>query len=190
MKLPTPCWTGLALVLDAPIAELMKVPGVGENAAVLLHLIPAVSRFYQESKEDKKREPLIFKSTVKYGNYLQQRFVGRRNETVFLLCMDAKCKVLCCANMGEGSVNSASVPIRRIVETALGVNATTVILAHNHPSGLALPSGDDIQATKQTATALELVGITLFDHIVVAEGDYVSMLESGLYRPSNGVNKL
>ena len=102
---------------------------------------------------------------------------------MFLLCLDAKCKVLCCKEVGEGSVNSAGVPIRRIVEVALGVNATTVVLAHNHPSGIAIPSCDDIQTTLRVAAALDAVEITLADHIVVADGDFVSMVQSGYYRP-------
>ena len=109
-------------------------------------------------------------------------FIGRPKETVYLLCMDAKCKVLCCREVGTGSVNSAGVSVRKIVETALGVNATTVILAHNHPSGLALPSGDDVMTTRRIAAALQAVEIVLADHIVIADEDYVSLVQSGLYR--------
>ena len=82
-------------------------------------------------------------------------------------------------------MNSASVPIRRIVEMALSMNATSVVLAHNHPSGLALPSGEDVQTTRRLAVALDAVDITLADHIVVADDDYVSMAQSGLYRPGS-----
>ena len=91
----------------------------------------------------------------------------------------SKIKVLCCKEVGEGSVNSAGVPVRRIVETALGVNATTVILAHNHPSGIAVPSMEDVLATRRVAAALRTVEIYLADHIVVAEDDFVSMIQSG-----------
>ena len=115
--------------------------------------------------------------------YLIPHFFGRRNETVFILCLDAKCKVLGCVEVGEGSVNSAGVPIRRIVETALAYSATTVVLAHNHPSGLALPSGEDVQTTHRVAAALNAVEISLADHIVVADDDFVSIVQSGYYRP-------
>ena len=98
---------------------------------------------------------------------------------MFLLCLDAKCKVLCCKEIGEGSVNSASISVRKVVETALAANATTVVLAHNHPSGIAVPSNEDIQTTQRIAAALYAVEIHLADHIVVAEGDYVSMVQSG-----------
>ena len=104
---------------------------------------------------------------------------------VFLLCLDAKCKVLACKEVGEGSVNSAAVPIRRIVEMALGANASTVVLAHNHPSGVALPSEEDRFTTHRLAMALRAVEIELTDHLVFADGDYVSLVHSGYYDPQD-----
>ena len=170
----------LALVLGATAEELEKVPGVGYNVSTLLTLTTELSRYYQNKQNG---QPKILNNTDAYGNFLVHKFHRRRNETVFLLCLDAKCKLLCCREVGEGSVNSASIPIRRVVEMALGCNATTVVLAHNHPSGLALPSGEDIQTTRRMAMALDAVEITLADHIVVADGDFVSMVQSGYYRP-------
>ena len=117
--------------------------------------------------------------------YLVPFFFGRNVETVFLLCLDAKCKVLCCKEVGQGSVNSAGISVRKIVETALAANATTVVLAHNHPSGIAVPSSEDVQTTCRVAMALNAVEIQLADHIVVADGDYVSMVQSG-YRLDEG----
>ena len=166
----------LSQVLDAPIGELAKVPGMGKSAATFLSLTTAVGRYYQV---DRAMNVEILTSIEACGRYLVPFFYGRRNETVFLLCLDAKCKVLCCKEIGEGSVNSAGVPIRRIVEAALGVNATTVILAHNHPSGIAVPSGEDVQATQRVAAALSTVDIALADHILVADDDFVSMVQSG-----------
>ena len=170
----------LTAVFAATPEELQKVPGIGKNAATFLTLIPQVGRYYQI----KRAEPGDILTTIgQCGQYLVPYFIGRENETVFLLCLDAKCKVLGCKLVGEGSVNSANIPIRRVVELALKTNATTVILAHNHPSGLALPSSDDIQTTLRLAKAMDAVEITLADHIVVADNDFVSMAQSGLYRP-------
>ena len=167
-------------VLEAPPEELEKVKGVGEHVSTLLTLIPSAARYAMVTRAMRTE---ILTSVEKCGNYLLPFFYSRRNETVLLMCLDAKCKVLCCKEVGEGSVNSAGVPIRRIVEVALGVNATTVVLAHNHPSGIAIPSCDDIQTTLRVAAALDAVEITLADHIVVADGDFVSMVQSGYYRP-------
>ncbi len=170
----------LTAVLEAPAEELEKIPGVGEHAATLLSLIMEISRYYLVSKSTNLK---ILKTTQECGAYLTPFFVGHRDEVVYLLCLDGKCKVICCKEVGRGSVNSANVSIRRIVEVALGVNATTVVLAHNHPSGIAVPSQEDILTTKRLATALDGVDILLADHIVVADDDYVSLAESNLYRP-------
>lgn len=166
----------LAQVLEAPVEELQRVEGIGEHAATFLHLVTEISRYYLVNRAERIK---VLSTIEDCARYLIPHFYGRRNETVFLLCLDAKCKMLCCREIGEGSVNSAGISVRKIVETALGVNATTVVLAHNHPSGIAVPSGDDIQTTRRVAMALSAVDIYLADHIVVADDDYVSMVQSG-----------
>ena len=169
----------LTKVMEAPVEELEKVPGIGHNAAVFLSLVTAAGRYYQV----KCASDIEALETVEQcGKYLMPLFYGRRNETVYLLCLDAKGKVLSCKMLGEGSVNSAGVPVRRIVETALAANASAVVLAHNHPSGLAFPSEADVQTTRRVAIALDAVEIELLDHIIVADDDYVSMIQTGCYR--------
>ena len=166
----------LSQVLEAPVHELQRVSGISEGTATFLSLMNQVGRYYLINRS---QQNTVLQTVEQCGDYLQSFFYGRRNETVFLLCLDAKCKVLCCKEIGEGSVNSAAVPIRRIVETALGANATTVILAHNHPSGLAVPSPEDIQASLRVAAALNTVDIVLADHLIIADDDYVSVVQSG-----------
>lgn len=166
----------LSQVLGADVEELKKVPGVKDHAATLLALVTDLCRYYQVNSAQQTE---ILTTLEDCGRYLVPRFFGRTRETVFLLCLDAKCKVLCCKEIGEGSVNTASISVRKVVETALAANATTVVLAHNHPSGIAVPSNEDIQTTQRIAAALSAVEIHLADHIVVAEGDYVSMVQSG-----------
>ena len=169
----------LTRVFEAPVEELEKVPGIGHNTAVFLSLVMASGRYYQVSCATRN---VILRTVEECGKYLLPLFYGKRNEIVYLLCLDAKCKVLTCKMLGEGSVNSAGVPVRRIVETALAANATSVILAHNHPSGVAVPSDADVQTTRRVAVALDAVEIGLLDHIVVADDDYVSMAQAGFYR--------
>ena len=166
----------LSQVLEAPVEELEKVDGIGPNAALLLNLITAVARYYAVNRTEKQK---ILRTIEDCGDYLKSFFVGRRSEMVYLLCLDAKCKVLGCREVGEGSVNSANVPLRRVVEIALGLNASSVVLAHNHPSGLALPSGEDIATTQRVAAALSAVDVHLVDHIIVADDDFVSLVQTG-----------
>ena len=166
----------LPQVLEATVEELEKIPGITRNAAILLKLVTEVGRYYLVNRSTQNT---VLETITQCGEYLKPFFFGRRNESVYLLCLDAKCKVLSCREVGEGSVNSANVPIRRIVEMALASNATSVVLAHNHPSGVAVPSEEDVHTTRRVATALSTVDIRLVDHIVVAEDDFVSMVHSG-----------
>lgn len=165
----------LSQVLEGSVEELQKVDGVGQNAALLLTMIPQLARAYMV---DRTQGAKILPTLEDCAQYLVPRFFGRKTETVFLLCLDAKCKVLCCKEVGSGGTNSTGVSIRKIVETAIGMGASTVVLAHNHPSGLAVPSAEDIQVTRQIAQALKAVDILLADHIIVADDDYVSIASS------------
>lgn len=169
----------LSAVLDAPPEQLQQVAGISEHAATLLHAIPALSRRYLM---DQTRHEVILNTTTLCGEYLKPRFYGAREEQVYLLCLDAKCKALDCRLISKGSVNAADISVRKIVEVALSVNATSVVLAHNHTSGLALPSREDEATTQRLATALDAVGIQLADHIIVADQDFVSMADSGFFR--------
>ena len=169
----------LSRVLEATPEELSQVKYVGDNVSTLFKLVTAVARYYQISCAMREQ---VLPTVEACGKYLVPFFYQRPYETVFLLCLDAKCKVLCCEKLGEGGVNSAGVPIRKIVELALKSNATAAILAHNHPSGLALPSWEDVQTTRRVAVALDAVEISLVDHIVVADNDWTSMAQSGMYR--------
>lgn len=168
-------------VLDADVSELVKVKGIGENTALFLKLFPAVGRTYLTDKVQAKDVPLL--TIEACGNYLLPYFSGRCNEVVFLLCLDAKGKVINCKMAGEGGINAAGVPIRKIVEMSLSSKATTVILAHNHPSGIAVPSGEDMATTQRIAMALQAVDVILADHLVFSDDDYISMVQSGYYRP-------
>lgn len=171
----------LTAVLEASPEELEKVEGINTSASTFLSLITQVGRYYQV----RRAEPGdILRTSDQCGNYLMPYFFGRDTETVFMLCLDAKCKVICCKKVGEGNVNSANIPIRRVVEMALSANATSVVLAHNHPSGLALPSADDVQTTLRVSAALETVEITLADHIVVCGDDFISMAQSQYFTPN------
>jgi len=167
----------LSGVLEAPRAELLKIDGVGESAADLLLLFIQMERRHLM---DRAGRETILDTTYKCAQYLMPRFIGEQEEVVYLLCLDAKCKALDCVLIHRGGVNVASIAARKVVKTALDANATSVVLAHNHPSGVALPSAEDRMVTHQVMEALEPLGIRLIDHIVVADNDFVSMAESKL----------
>lgn len=169
----------LDAVFEADTEALMAVEGIGTNAAVLIRMIPDVTKRYLIAKN---KLGDILRDSEAAGRYFLPRFINCRTETVILACLDAKMEVLDCRPVGNGSVNSAHIDVRNIVQMALLQNASAVILAHNHTSGIALPSHEDELATIQVKRALKLVGVDLVDHIIVAGDDFVSLADNGLLR--------
>ena len=168
-------YDSLSGVLNAPVEDLEKVEGIGESAAILLSL---VSRLSRKARIADASQETILNSSERAGAYLLERFAGERRELVFLLCLDRKGRLLACKRLAEGDVASADLNIRKVVEMALLTSASAVILAHNHPSGVAVPSSSDEAATRQVAEALRTIGVRLVDHIVVADRDFVSLAET------------
>lgn len=166
----------LPAVLAAPMEDLKRTEGIGESAAVLLHLVPQVCR---RARLAQVGEDQVLNSSERAGAYLLECFDGESREVIYQLCLDRKGKLLACKRLGEGSVASADLDVRRLVENAILTSASAVILAHNHPSGVALPSDGDYTATMRVRAALNAIGIELADHIIVADGDFVSMADSG-----------
>ena len=167
----------LAGVLDASAEELMTVDGVGENAAGLLRLIPAVSRRYVVGKTP-AAEPVD--SPTKAGRYFVPRFLYETDEVVLALLLDARRRPILCREMGRGTVDAAQISARKLAALCLERKASSVIVAHNHPSGSAMPSTEDEAFTARLAEALSVLGVELSDHIIVAGTDYVSLRESNL----------
>ena len=172
-------FTSLRGVLDARPEALTQVPGVGEHTAVLLKLLPVLAGRYQA---DRASLGVILDSTQAAGQYLRPYFSqGARYEMTYLVCLDGKYKVLGCHKLGEGSVDATEVTPRKVVELVLAHNATAAILAHNHLSGLALPSNADLMTTQQLYAILQSVGVELLDHLIFTDDDMVSLRDSGLF---------
>ena len=125
----------------------------------------------------------IARNARDYFALLQPYFFGARNEQLCLLCLDGKGKVLGIRRLGEGNVNAVNVTTRLIAEAALSLNAAGVVLAHNHVSGIAFPSGDDIATTNSLAPILAKLGVELVDHVIFVDDDMVSLRDSGFYKP-------
>lgn len=170
----------LAGVLDATPEELQKVKGVGEHAAVLFK---AVKEFSGRYLTNRTQMDDIARNSRDYYALLRPYFFGARNEMLCLLCLDGKHKVLGIRRLGEGNVNAVSITTRLIAEAALSLNASAVVLAHNHVSGIALPSDEDVATTNSLAPILSTLGIDLADHLIFVDDDMVSLRDSGFYRP-------
>lgn len=167
----------LSGVFQASMQELTSVPGIGENAATLILMVPQIVK---KAHVSKAKETKIIRNSTDAGNYLLPYFLDEPDEIIMMLCLDNKRAVICCREMGRGVVNCVDANIRRMVETALKVKTTTVIVAHNHPNGVALPSREDDNFTRTLYRSLGLLGITLEDHIIVANDEFVSLADSGI----------
>lgn len=161
----------LSGVLNADIESLVEVKGVTRNAASLIKLMLPISRSYVISKY---KEIDALKTLDEVAEYLVSRFYGVEGECFTVLCLNRLGKVLSCEMISGGS-DTVSISLRGFLEKILRTEATAVAIAHNHPSGIALPSRQDVELTRQLKRALDAVSINLLDHIIVADGDYVSM---------------
>ena len=166
----------IAVIMEADAEDLSTVEGMDEDTVLLLRLIPELHRRYFLSRSRAQKR---LADSRDYGNYLQPYFYGARDEMVYLLLLDGAGQVLNCRLLAKGSVNATGVPIRRLVQEALTANATGIVLAHNHPCGIALPSKEDVELTLRLREALEIMDLTLLDHIIVADDDFVSLRDSG-----------
>lgn len=174
-------FSSLEKVMNVPLEMLEAVPGVDQRIAVLISLTGQIGRYCQTQHDvDASRQ---LGTSRACAEYLRPFFAGQRNEKVYLLCLDSKASVICCREIEEGTVCSANVPIRKIMEIVLSLNAVSAILAHNHPGGLPYPSADDIVTTRRLAVALDGIDVVLADHIIFAADDYVSLAQAGYYRP-------
>ena len=165
----------LSGVMDALPEELMKVPGIGKNSATLLNLFPAAMGRYLEGRTGPGE---IVHTTEEAGHVLAPYLYGARNEMVYILCLDAKEKMLGVRRISEGNIGSSDVTIRRAAEECLALRASFCYLAHNHVTGIALPSPEDVDSTNVVRAALAPLGVRLVDHLVFVDGDLVSVRES------------
>ncbi len=166
----------MAVLMEADATDLSFVEGMDEESLVLLRLMPEMQRRYFLSHNEMETRLL---NGAAYGRYLLPYFFGARDELVYLLMLDATGNVLNCRFLGQGTICSANVPMRRLVQEALAANAYGIVLAHNHPGDMAVPSSEDISLTFRIRDSLRLLQLELLDHIIVADDDFISLKESG-----------
>lgn len=167
----------LAGLFEADAKDVCKRCGVSENTAILVSLIPSLSRRYIKGKWGDKP---VLNSSSKAGEYAVSLFTGRTYEVFYVICLDSQNRVNYAALVHEGTLNEVSVYPRLVVEMVLRHQANSVILAHNHPGGSLNPSNDDIELTKKIKAALEPISVKVVDHIIVAGDKYMSFKERSL----------
>ncbi len=164
-------------VFHATPEQLMEVEGIGPESATLIFLVMQISGRYLEEMYSFEGRVV---TTVQLEELLRPVFFGARDEMAYLVCMDGKNKVLAVRKLGEGMADAVQITLRKALEAALACNATRAVLAHNHVSGVALPSEADVATTRRLKLLMAEAGIQLLDHIIFANDEAVSMAESGL----------
>lgn len=162
----------LSAVLEAPYEELIKVKDVGDVAATLITCVPQLFRRYTQDKAADIKEITCASEATEY---LAPKFFGLRNECVGVISLDVQSRIINFSFVAEGTVSLAQVDVRKIVEIALRNNAHSVILAHNHPSGVAAPSKDDVVTTQTIINAFRAIGIAVSDHIILCDSEAYAM---------------
>lgn len=167
-----------ANVLNADYEELMSVCGVTKNAAVFLSSVPDLCRKYHASFSETK---VNLKGRKEIREYLRSFFLCRPKEAVFVVALDVHNSLIGVFEIAEGWADSVNCAAREVVDVALRTNACSVVVAHNHPSGAAVPSQADYLLTNAIACALELIGINFFDHMIFAADEMFSFEANGLF---------
>ena len=167
----------LSNVFQASIQELTEVQGIGENTAILLTMLPQMMK---KSAVSATRTIRQLRTSREAGMYFIPRFINERDELMLAAFLNTQRTILCCCEVGRGVVNGVDINVRRIVEKALKVRASSVIVAHNHPNGNLMPSREDDLFTKRLYNSLDLVGIRLADHVIVSGDEYISIADTGM----------
>lgn len=168
---------GLNALHHISLSELMEIPGIGEVKAIKIKCIGELSkRMARERAEDELRFDLP--STV--ASYFMEELRHEEKEMILLLSLDSRLHLIEKYVLSIGTVNASLLSPREVFVRALKCQASSVILLHNHPSGDATPSREDLLVTGKIKETGELVEIPLIDHIIIGDGCYTSLKEKNL----------
>lgn len=167
-------------VLQADKAQLLTVKGMTENAACLITMILPLYKFYIQDLQKKK---VILRTSEEFAGYFKPMFVDTMNERVYLLCLDAKDRVITCKELSEGDFSAVNVDFRKLSSILLETQAKKVVICHNHPHGITRPSRADVATTQSAAQLLKFMKVQFVDHIIIGEGSYFAMSRAVEYAP-------
>ncbi len=171
-------FSSLQGVFNASMEELCEVKGVKDHTAVFIKTIPAFSQFYLSLAV---REKKTLSTSYDAGTFVCGMIGSLINEVFAVICLDSQRKVLAFEIIEEGTVAQANVSPRKVAECAIRHNASSVILAHNHPAGSLYASENDRILTAKLCNLLEGMDIQVVDHIIATHNDkYLSMADSSL----------
>ena len=168
---------GIGGLLHTSADALKKIKGLGPAKRAE---IVAVLELARRALASQLKEKTMFASPQAIRDYLQLQLGGRDHEIFAVLFLDTSHRLIVLEEMFRGTLTQTSVYPREVVVRALALNAANVVLAHNHPSGIAQPSRADESITQTLKAALALVDVRVLDHFIVTANEAVSMSELGL----------
>jgi DNA repair protein RadC len=170
-------YDGLPGVLAAPAAELIATAGIGQAKYCQL---AAALELARRGLQAKLSAAGTLSSPRASAEFLRTWLRGYPYEVFAVVFLDNRHRVLASEELFRGTIDGASVHPREVVRRALAHNAAALILAHNHPSGVAEPSAADIAVTRRLSDALALIDVRVLDHFIIGDGEPLSLAERGL----------
>ncbi|MDD3049891.1 MAG: DNA repair protein RadC [Candidatus Cloacimonetes bacterium] len=167
----------LTEVINAPEEILLTVEGLGERSITLLKLIKEAGSYHLREALLKKR---AVKSSEDIYDYFKFYFKGSKIEEFKAIFLNNQNHIIFEETLFTGTINESRVYIRKIVERIVLLKAMSLIVIHNHPSGIINPSTNDINLTKRIQQALSLIEAQLLDHIIIGDNDYYSFAKNGI----------
>ena len=169
---------GLREILIADRDKICQFNGCGPARYALLQAALEIGRRFLDQSL-RKQGPLS--SPSRAADFLTHQLRDQKREIFAIIYLDTRHQVIDYEELFAGTLNGATVHPREVVRSVLEKNASAVILAHNHPSGIAEPSQSDAILTKRLQESLQLIDVRLLDHLVIGDGEYVSMSDRGLF---------
>ncbi|MGE8560559.1 MAG: RadC family protein [Acinetobacter sp.] len=169
---------GLNPIFDATLQDLGQFHGIGNTKYAQLMAVKELGRRY--IGQHLKREKIELSNSKALLDFLKFELLGETQEVFAVLCLDVHLRKISFKKMFYGSINSCEISINQLLRHVIHQHASSIVIAHNHPFGLALPSQADIELTQHISTACDLLEIHLIDHCIISpEGSY-SFAEHGL----------
>lgn len=163
----------LRAILNAGQQDFQKIPGLG---SVRFAQLQAVREICRRSDFISLQKDIQLKNASDTHRFLKRQLRDKKNETFVVLFLDSQHRVIAYEELFQGTINTAIIHPRPIVERVLQLNAAALIIAHNHPSGLSDASQEDIAVTERLREALQLIDATLLDHLVIGDNEVYSIV--------------
>ena len=170
-------------VFEADYDALRRVEGVGDCSAYALKVVLELFKRYEQCTHENVTR---YTRLTQIAAYCFNKYIGVTREQLYVMFFNNRMNLLDCVMVSEGSVTSTGIPINRINDLIVQKKAAAVVLAHNHPDGLAVPSQNDMEVTDTVRQLLESIDVTLVEHLIIADNSFYPIMKHryGLYRTS------